>query len=457
MDKSLSTVGVDGLRPGMTIREISRFESKYACIDKITLKFLQNRFAGARMVVAAEGKSREVAPEELKVLDDVTGVVDIPETSEFIRYFSGSPDTLRELGLFVLRVSDKGEQADAPPQAPAVNRQQHQANPKTLGSIKQFFETVAVAGEQRDQAAASVEDMLERGRLGKFSTSVAEEAVDNIISTGTSTAITAISGLKSSDQTYAHCVDTSVILMETYTDMLRATRKEVTPDVTRMALIAGFMHDIGKSKVPKEILDSTERFAPDSKEMKIMQNHAPEGAQILTDLGQTKKIINIAHYHHVKIDSTLPNSYPRVSYDKVLPGTRLAAVVDVYQALIGKRSYKRNWVPGRAVELLMKLRGKEFDRTMLGYFLRSIGIYPVGSLVRLNTGDLAFVVTIDQDLLERPVVVVVENAAGDRLTHNHVIDLSHAADVSISEVLDHFEHYNASEDEAFEIFRSISL
>jgi len=81
----------------------------------------------------------------------------------------------------------------------------------------------------------------------------------------------------------------------------------------------------------------------------------------------------------------------------------------------------------------------------------------VGSLVRLNTGDLAFVVTIDQDLLERPVVVVVENAAGDRLTHNHVIDLSHAADVSISEVLDHFEHYNASEDEAFEIFRSISL
>ena len=107
--------------------------------------------------------------------------------------------------------------------------------------------------------------------------------------------------------------------------------------------------------------------------------------------------------------------------------------------------------------MMMKLRGKEFDNQMLGYFLRIIGIYPVGSLVRLSTGDLAFVVTHDPEKLERPVVVVVESAAGERLTHNHVVDLGHVEDVSIKEVMDHFEHYNASQDEAYDIFRGISL
>jgi hypothetical protein len=114
-------------------------------------------------------------------------------------------------------------------------------------------------------------------------------------------------------------------------------------------------------------------------------------------------------------------------------------------------------VPGKAVGLLMKLRGTEFDERMLGHFLHSVGIYPIGSLLRLSTGDLAFVVSIDPQALEHPVVVVVESAAGERLTHHHVIDLRQAQDITVAEVVDHFEYYNASDDEAFDIFTNINL
>ncbi len=90
------------------------------------------------------------------------------------------------------------------------------------------------------------------------------------------------------------------------------------------------MHDIGKSKLPKDILDNTERFAPDGRKMQIMRTHPDHGAKILSNAGMDAAMINVAHYHHVKKYTSLPSSYPAVDYAQVLPLRRLAAVVDVY-------------------------------------------------------------------------------------------------------------------------------
>lgn len=453
MTESLKTVQVDELRPGMRLHEVVRLDSKYRTIDSRTLASLQAQLAEATFVVAGDAGKREVGADQLKVFDEITAIRALPASWAHANVAADTVAALRELGFYGFVVADHS----VPDTPPARKRLPDQATPETVAEVKAFFDKVAVAQDRRANASIAVEDMLERGRRGKYSTDVAEAAVDDIIRSGASTAIQAIAGLKSSDQTYAHCVDTSVIFQETYADMLQRTGQQAPPAVNRITLISGFMHDIGKSKVPKDILESTARFEPDSKEMMLMRQHASEGAKILSDLGMTKETINVAHYHHVKVDNSLNNSYPAVDYGEVMPITRLAAIVDVYQALIGKRSYKRNWVPGKAVGLLMKLRGKEFDERMLGHFLHSVGIYPIGSLLRLSTGDLAFVVSIDPQALERPVVVVVESAAGERLTHHHVIDLRQAQDVSVAEVVDHFEYYNASEDEAFEIFSRINL
>ena len=268
----------------------------------------------------------------------------------------------------------------------------------------------------------------------------------------------AIAGLRSSDQTYAHCTDMSVILQECYVDILQRTGKKTSDANKRFALVSGFMHDIGKSEVPKEILESTQRFAPDSREMTIMRNHTTYGARILGEIGMPEPTINVAAFHHVKKDTTLLNSYPTVGYDQVLPLTRLAAITDVYQALIGRRRYKKNWVPGKAVEYLLSLEGSEFDDRMLEYFIKSIGRYPVGSLVRLSTGELGFVLAVAPDEHpERPIVVVVENADGELLGTHTLVDLMLEADIQVQEVVDHYEHYSESEDQAYKIFQSIRV
>ena len=324
--------------------------------------------------------------------------------------------------------------------------------------VSQFLETVESAATDRDKSSSRVEEMLDQGRQGRYSSQGVEAAVEEIISKGSSPAMKAIAGLKVSDQTYAHCTDMSVILQECYSEMLVRQGKNVSDANRRFVLIAGFMHDIGKSEVPKEILESTARFAPDSREMQMMRSHTTYGARILSEMGMNSISINVAHFHHVKRDPTLFTSYPAIPYEQVLPITRLASIVDVYQALIGKRRYKKNWVPGKAIEYVRKLRGTEFDERMLDSFVESLGIYPVGSLVRLSTNELAFVLSIGpRDHTDRPVVAVVENASGELLSHHSLLDLMVETDIQVEEVVDHYEHYNKSEDQAYQIFQSIRL
>jgi hypothetical protein len=175
-------------------------------------------------------------------------------------------------------------------------------------------------------------------------------------------------------------------------------------------------------------------------------------------MGMPKAVVDMAHYHHVKKDTHHAFSYPDVPYDVVPSMVRFASIVDVYQALIGKRSYKRNWVPGKAIEYIMKRKDSEFDARMVDLFVSSMGRYPVVSLVRLNTGDLAFVLMIAPgNHPDRPVVTIVENAKGERMGHHDIVDLMLEPAMHVVDVVDHYDHYNESEDQAFRIFQKIQI
>ena len=399
--------------------------------------------------------------EEVQPFENIEAILEIPEALKIAKVVSGLAASMEKRGFLAMRVVIPADLPDEEPAAPAVKtgpesaQKQHRAR---VAEAKKFIETLEPAAESRDKASTRVEEMLDQGRSGSFSTKAAEAAVADLIQGGKTTAVKALAGLKGSDQTYAHCVDMSVIFQEAYADILKRTGKEISPETNQFNLLAGFMHDIGKSEVPKEILESTKRFAPDSQEMLILRNHTMYGARILEELGLHKAQINVAHYHHVKKDSTLFTSYPDVPYDDVLPVTRLASITDVYQALIGRRRYKKNWVPAKAIDYMMKLSGSEFDERMLEHFVRSVGRYPVGSLLKLSTGQLAFVVRLGpEEADDSPVVVAVESANGELLEHNELIDLAVERDISIEEIVDHYDHYNETEDQSYQIFRSISL
>lgn len=476
-------VNASELAPGMILRSVVGFSAEYAYLDRGLIGFLLERFPGASCEVVRKGATHQLPVEALAPLDALHALTPAPE-AQHAPLDALTVESLREHGMRVFLVSGMATPPEPPPGdpigaqapvreppaaagparssggrigAPAAGPPAHGSHGGRMTEARALAEQVGQAGEQRLRASGLVRDMFDQGRAGRVSTQPAEQAVEEIVSRGLSRAMGAIAGLRGSDQTYAHCVDTSVIFQEAYTDILNLQGKRVNEAVATQTLLAGFSHDIGKSCVPKEVLDSTQRFTLDSPEMQLIRSHAAEGARILTGLGKAKSTVNVAHYHHVKLDGSLPTSYPSASWDEVMPLTRLAAVVDVYQALIGKRSYKKNWVPGKAVAYLKTLRGTEFDPQMLDYFLRVIGLYPVGSLVRLSTGDLAFVLAIGGEVLDRPVVAVVENAQGELLSHHTLIDLMEALDISVEEVVDHYEHYNADPEQAFQIFTSLNV
>jgi putative nucleotidyltransferase with HDIG domain len=414
-----------------------------------------------------------VTVEALQAFDAVRGINAIPAHPGLAPLDGATVEALRSHGLrkFEVEGGATAPQPAAPqpagaarpapgPAAPAVSREASgaaAAHRQRVDAARALLEQVGPGAERREASAQLVQDLFSQGRAGRYTTQPAEQAVEEIVSQGLSGAMVAIAGLKGSDQTYAHCVDTAVIFQEAHAEILRHQGQAVSEAVVRQTLLAGFCHDIGKSRVPREILESRERFAPDSREMRLMRSHSAQGAKILTELGMARSVVNVAHYHHVKVDPALPASYPEARWEDVLPITRLAAVVDVYQALIGRRSYKKNWVPGKATEYLKGLRGKEFDPLMLDYFLRVIGLYPIGSLLRLSTGELAFVLAIGTQMLDRPVVAVVENAAGERLRQHPLIDLMETPDLSVTDVVDHYAHYHASENQAFEVFSTLSV
>jgi putative nucleotidyltransferase with HDIG domain len=461
-------VRFDELQPGMTIREVTELSFDYATLDEKGVKFLKTYFRGASALVDTEQGQRTVPLAQLRARDNLSSIVDVPESLKIAKVVPGTAQFMEKHGLLEFKVSDppgapaaKPAPAAAQPDSPTLSPGSDEAKERSkvkVQAVRRFMDTIEHADQGRNKASSVVEEMLDHGRTGDYSSKGVEAAVDEIVQKGSSPAMKAIAGLRGSDQTYAHCTDMSVILADCYTDVLGRMGKDTSAGNRRFVMIAGFMHDIGKSEVPKEILESTVRFAPDSREMQMMRNHTTYGARILSEMGLHAVTINVAHYHHVKRDSTLFTSYPDVKYDEVLPITRLASIVDVYQALIGKRKYKKNWVPGKAVEYIMKLKGSEFDDKMLEHFVESMGIFPVGSLVRLSTNEVAFVLMLaPTQHPDRPIVAVVENASGELLTHHSVLDLMLEPDIRVEEVVDHYEHYNQSEDQAYQIFQSIRV
>ena len=134
------------------------------------------------------------------------------------------------------------------------------------------------------------------------------------------------------------------------------------------------------------------------------------------------------------------SSYPKSkNYRDSKRETRLLSVVDIFQALIGKRSYKRPWTPASAMNYISQLVGIEHDSRTFGEFYQVMGMYPVGSLVALTDGSLAFVTSVPRIDLKRPQVVVVRNARGEDLENHTLIDLQEEPELAIAKDISSYE------------------
>jgi len=219
-----------------------------------------------------------------------------------------------------------------------------------------------------------------------------------------------------------------------YALMLGSAMGYTQDQLTTLGLGA-MLHDIGKTLVPEQILLKPGPLT--AEEMSIMQRHTEDGFRMLKDIPNISLITaHCALQHHERLDGS---GYPRgIKGDEIHEYSRLVAIVDTFDAMITHRVYKPAALPHQAVEALYAGAGRLFDFDMVTMFRDRVAIYPPGTTVELNTGEIGVVVDINSSLPHRPVVRIIIDADGQDLHDLYEIDLSKKMNVTIARVLENY-------------------
>lgn len=192
------------------------------------------------------------------------------------------------------------------------------------------------------------------------------------------------------------------------------------------------LHDIGKILIPDTVLHKPDKLTDE--EYNIMKKHAGYSQNILQRNARFSQVsINVAAQHHERMDG---QGYPLgLKGDEISTEARMASVVDIYDAITADRVYHKGMTPSNALKRMMEWCGPHLDTKYVHSFIKAIGVYPVGSLVKINN-TAAVVIAENADSL-KPVVKVIYNLKSNSYTHVTIKDLSKETPQDrISQVLD---------------------
>jgi HD-GYP domain-containing protein (c-di-GMP phosphodiesterase class II) len=226
------------------------------------------------------------------------------------------------------------------------------------------------------------------------------------------------------DYTQSHALDVSVY-MTAFGRFLEMSRED-------LALLGhlGLLQDVGKMRLPNALIEKRDRLS--TEEFELAKKHVEYSAEILRETaGLPAQLPELALLHHERHDGS---GYPKKLRAKEigLIGS-IGAIVDTFDALTARRPYAEPVAPSTALSMLYKWRGTFFDPFLVEQFIRCIGIFPIGSIVELNSGESGIVIAQNLEKRLQPRVMIVRDAAGNALKPQKLIDLSRAPKVASGE------------------------
>jgi putative nucleotidyltransferase with HDIG domain len=282
-----------------------------------------------------------------------------------------------------------------------------------------FKEEIVIAKRIRSESKQTVQNIMHDVKLGnQVKAEQAEFTVEKMIDSiyRNPHALLSLTKIRKKDEyTYMHSVSVSALLISfgKHLGYNAGTLKELG--------LGGLLHDIGKMKVPQEILNKKGSLT--NKEYEAMKKHVEYSSALLEEIeGISNEAGLVASQHHERIDGT---GYPLgLKGDEISEFGQLAAIVDVYDAMTANRCYRGRQQPAEVMKNLYEWKEHHFNGKLVEEFVRCVGIYPTGSLVRLASGLLAVVLNHDDKDLLNPAVKVVYNTKTDTLVYPYDLDLS---------------------------------
>ncbi|MDP2825104.1 MAG: HD-GYP domain-containing protein [Sulfuritalea sp.] len=325
-----------------------------------------------------------------------------------------------EKGLDVSAASESKEEVDAGiddalMHAAVTGMPQQAPPPQRVAMAEEVKRAARICANAKD----AVVSMFHEVRMGKaISGEAAGELVDEISSSVMRNpgALISLARLKTADDyTYMHSVAVCALMVAL------AHTMDLDERQTRDAGMSGLLHDLGKAMMPMEVLNKPGKLTDE--EFRIIKSHPEEGHRLLVEGGTVgDTVLDVCLHHHEKVDGS---GYPhRLKDEQISVFAKMGAVCDVYDAITSNRPYKAGWDPAESIRKMTEWTNGHFDMRVFQAFVKSIGIYPVGSLVRLSSERLAVVTEQSEKSLLTPHIKVFFSTRSMAYIPPELIDLA---------------------------------
>lgn len=310
-----------------------------------------------------------------------------------------------------------------------INPDSNESNAESPKPVKKPQAPVSIAEEMdaakkiHSKAKEAVTSMFSDVRMGKaLEIAEATELVDEINQSmeRNPNALLSLARLKTANEyTYLHSVAVCMLMVAL------GRQLGLKGEELRQAGVAGLLHDVGKMAVPNEVLEKPGKLTDE--EFSIMRSHPRRGWEILKSCYQVhESALDVCLHHHERMDG---QGYPeKLKGDQLTLFARMGAVCDVYDAISSERCYKKAWSPSESIHKMASWKDGHFDETVFHAFVKTIGIYPNGTLVKLKSGRLGVIIEQSKKSLTAPIIKIFFSTRANGYIQAEILDLSKGAD-----------------------------